>query len=84
MYFDSFGIKYIRQEVLSKIKEKSVTHNIFRTQNDNSVMCRFYCTASIEFMIAVKALDYTNFSPNDYKKNYKVIYKYFQDKYDKP
>ena len=29
-------------------------------------------------------LDYANlFSPNDYKKNYKIIYKYFKDKYGK-
>ena len=27
-------------------------------------------------------LDYTNlFSPNDYKKNEKIIYRYFKDKY---
>ena len=30
-------------------------------------------------------LDYTNlFSPNNYKNNDKIIYKYFKDKYDKP
>ena len=36
-------------------------------------------------MIAGKAfLDYTNlFSPNDWKKNDKRIYKYLKDKYDK-
>ena len=29
-------------------------------------------------------LDYTNlFSPNDYKKNDKIIYKYYKNKYDK-
>ena len=28
-------------------------------------------------------LDYTNlFSPNDYKKNDKIMYRYFKDKYD--
>ena len=33
-------------------------------------------------MIAGKTLDFTNlFSPNDYKKNDKIIYKYFKDKY---
>ena len=30
MYFDSFEIEYIPQEVLNKIKEKSIAHNIFR------------------------------------------------------
>ena len=34
-------------------------------------------------MLAVKTLlDYTNlFSPNNYEKNDKIIYKYFKDKY---
>ena len=31
-----------------------------------------------------KVLSYTNlFSPNDYKRNEKIIYKYFKDKYGK-
>ena len=29
-YFDSFGIKYIPQDVLSKIKHKSINHNVLR------------------------------------------------------
>ena len=46
-------------------------------------MSGFYCTAFIEYMLAGKTLlDYTNlFSPNGYKKNEKIIYKYFKDKY---
>ena len=34
VYFDSFGIEYIPQEVLDKIRYKSITHNIFRTQKN--------------------------------------------------
>ena len=30
IYFDYFGIEYIPQEVLNKIRDISVTHNIFR------------------------------------------------------
>ena len=30
VYFDSFGIEYVSQEVLNKIKDKSISHNIFR------------------------------------------------------
>ena len=48
VYFDSFGIEYNPQEVLSKIKNKSITHNIFRIQNDDSIMCRFYCIIFIK------------------------------------
>ena len=73
--FDSFGIEYVPQEVLSKIKDKSITHNIFRIQYDDSFMCEFYCIAFIEYMIARKTLlGHTYlFSSNHYKtddKNY--------------
>ena len=46
------------------------------------IMCGFYCIAFIEYMLAGKALlNYTNlFSPNNYKKDDKLIYKYFKDK----
>ena len=39
----------------------------------------------MEYMFAGKnLLDCINlFSPNDYKKNDKMIYKYFKDKYDR-
>ena len=37
VYFDSLMTEYIPQEVLSKIKNKSITHNIFRTQSDDSI-----------------------------------------------
>ena len=32
-YFDSFGIEYIPQDVLSKTKGKSITYNIFIIQD---------------------------------------------------
>ena len=39
----------------------------------------------MEYMLAGKTLlDYTNLlSRNDYKKNEKIIYKYFKNKYDR-
>ena len=39
------------------------------------IMCGIYCVAFIKHMLAGKfLLDYTNlFSPNDYKKNDKII-----------
>ena len=54
-------------------------------QDDDSVVCGFYCIAFIEYILVGKTLlDYGNsFSPNDYKKNDKIIYKYFKDKYVK-
>ena len=83
IYFYSFGIDYILQEVLNKIKGKLITHNIFIMQDNESVMCGFYCIALIDYMLAAKnVLDYTNFFfPNENKKNGKIILKYFKDKY---
>ena len=37
-YFDSFGIQYIPVEVLNKIRKKSITHNIFRIDDNESIM----------------------------------------------
>ena len=46
-------------------------------------MCGFYCIAFIEYMLAGKTfLGYTDLIfPNDYKKNDKIMYKYFKDKH---
>ena len=80
---DSFGIEYIPQEIWNKIRDKSITQNIFRIQDNESIMCGFYCLVFIEYMLAGKTLlNYTNlFSLSDYKRNDKIIYKYVKDKY---
>ena len=44
-----FGTDYIPQEVLSKIKDKYITHITYRAQNDDSIICGFYCIAFIEY-----------------------------------
>ena len=79
-------IIYLQKYVFfNKIKDKSVTHNIFGIQSDDSIMCGFSCIVFIEYMIAGKIfLDYTNlFSPNNCKINDRIIYKYLKDKYGK-
>ena len=81
VYFDCFALEYIPQEVLNKIKDKSITRNIFRIQDNGSIMWGFYCIAFIWYMLSGK---FTNsFSPNDYKKNDKMIYKYLKNKCDR-
>ena len=64
-------------------KVKSIIHNIVAIQDNDSVICELYCITVIEYMFAAKTLlNYTNlFSLNDYRKNDKVVYKYFKDKY---
>ena len=68
---------------MKKIKDKSITQNIFIIEDNEYVMCGFYWIAFIEYKLAGKTLSiYTNlFSPNDYKNNDKIVYKYFKDKY---
>ena len=46
----------ISQEVLDKIKDKSITHDIFRIQDNDSSMWGFYCITFIEYMLAEKTL----------------------------
>ena len=85
IYFDSFGTEYIPQDLLNKIKDTSITHNTFRMQDNESIMCGFYFIAFAEYMLAGNTfLDYTNlFSPNDYKKKDKIVHNYFKDKYSR-
>ena len=68
---------------LNKIRDKSITHNIFRMQGNESIMCEFYCIAFIEYTLSRKTLlDYINlFYPNDYEKNDKIMYNNFKYKY---
>ena len=50
-------------------------------QEDNSIMCGYFCIGFIDFMLAGKELtDYTNlFSPQDFKKYYNIILSYFKN-----
>ena len=54
--------------------------NIYRIQAYDSIICRYCCIGFIDFMLKGKSiLEYTNlFSPNEYKKNDKIILKYIQ------
>ena len=38
------------------MKDKSITHNIFRTKDDDSIMCEFYCNGFIEYMLVGRTL----------------------------
>ena len=70
---EPIGFHYLfTEDLLKKIKDISITHDIFRIQSDDSII---YCLAFIDLMIAEKTLlDYTNlFSPNDYQKMKRYI-----------
>ena len=78
--FDSFGVEHIPKEIRKFIGNKNVKSSIYRIQTYDSMMCEYFCILFIDFMLKGKSLsEYTNlFSPNEYKKNDKIILQYFQ------
>ena len=80
IYFDSFGIEHIPNEIKKYIGNNDIKSNIFRIQPYNSIMCGYYCIEFINYMLKGKTLlDYTNlFSPNDFKKNNQIIKRIFK------
>ena len=68
LYFGIFLELNILYKTYYKIKYKTITNNIFIIQDNESIVCGFYCITFIEHMPARKTLlDYTNlFSQNDF------------------
>ena len=61
VYFDSFGIEHIPKEI-NKFIRNDIKSTIFRLQAYNSIMCGYYCTEFINYMLKGKTLlDYTNY-----------------------
>ena len=81
LYFDSFGVEYIPEEIKEFVGNKNIKANIFRVQANDSVMCGYFYIGFIDFMSAGKRLtDYTNlFSHHDSKKNDNIILSYFKN-----
>ena len=67
-------------ELKKFIGNKAIATNIYKIQAYDSIMCGYFCIGFIDFMLKGKSLlEYTNsFSPNEYKKNDKIMLKYFQ------
>ena len=59
---------------------KNIVTSIYKIQTCDSIMCRYFCTGFIDFMLKGKSLlHYKNlFSRSDYEKNDKIILKYFK------
>ena len=56
VYFDSFGVEHIPEQIKEFIGNKKIKANIFRTQANNSVMSGYFCIGFIDFMLADKTL----------------------------
>ena len=81
VYFDSFGVEHVPEEIKEFVGNKNIIANIFRVQANNSVMCGYFCIGFIDFMLAGKKLtDFTDmFSTYDFKINDDLIMSYFKD-----
>ena len=89
-YFDSFGVEDILKEIKTFIdhplssasQNKNIATNIFRIQEHDSIMCKYFCIGFIDFMLAGKTLtEFTNlFSSNNFKKHDDIILNYFINK----
>ena len=80
IYFDSFVVEHVPKEIKKFIANKDIKTNIFRIQAYNSIMCAYFCIGFIDFMFANKTLaNFTSlFSPYDFEKNDKIIFKYLK------
>ena len=82
VYFDSFGVEHVPEEINEFVGNKNIITNIFRVQANNSIICGYFCIGFIDFMLAGEKLtDVTSmFSPHDFKKNGNIILSYFKDR----
>ena len=81
VYFDSFGVEHIPEEIKKFIGNKDIKANIYQVQATNSIMCGYFCIGFIDFVLANKtSTDYANlFSPDDFNKNDSIILSYLKD-----
>ena len=56
IYFDSFGVEHIPKEIKKSIGNKNIITNIYRIQAYDTIMCRYFCIGSIDFMLKGKSL----------------------------
>ena len=50
VYFDSFGVEHVPEEIKGFIENKNIKANIFRLQANDSVMCGYFCIRFIDFI----------------------------------
>ena len=81
VYFDSFGVEHIPEEIKEFIRNKNIKANILRVEANSLVMCGYFYIGFTDFMLAGKKLtDFTTlFSPYNFDKNGNTILHYFKD-----
>ena len=73
--------KFINSDTTNSSSLKRIKSNIFRIQAYDSIISGYFCIEFINYMLKGKTLlDYTNlFSPNDFKKNNRIIKRIFKN-----
>ena len=54
VFFNSFRVEHVPEEIKEFIESKSSKANIFKVQESNSIMHRYFCIEFIDFMLADK------------------------------
>ena len=54
VYFDSFGVENVPEEITEFVRNKNMTATIFRVQANNSVMRGYFCFVSLILCLLVK------------------------------
>ena len=54
VYFDSFGVENVPEEIREFVRNKNMTATIFRVQANNSVMRGYFCFVSLILCLLVK------------------------------
>ena len=75
------GVENVPEEIKEFIGNKNMRASIFRVQSNNSIMCGYFCSRLIYFLLAGKILvDFTGlFTHDDFEKNDSIILNYFKD-----
>ena len=47
VYFDSFGVEHIPEEIKEFVRNKNIKVNIFRVQANHLVMCGYFASDSL-------------------------------------
>ena len=55
-YFESFGIEHIPKEIRTFTVNKNVITNIYRVQIFDSIMCGYFYTGFVDFMLKGKSV----------------------------
>ena len=84
VYFDSFGVEHVPEEIKEFAGNKNIITTIFWVQANNSVLRGYFCIGFIDFMLAGKKLgDFTSmFSPYDFEKNDDIILSHFKGEWN--